>query len=269
MAKPQSIKLTKLPQMFDINKNFINFKSHLHVICANPFKAAIISQSQIDNPKIDSNKFLIDIKTQNEAQMYQFHDTINVDINSKFEQYYLMLKCDKESDAEISIETFKGNKSAELIKREQKYHEQQQEQAEYQAKMNEAQKRKEEEDNKPLLQKLFTLKNILYCLIIICICALIYVYFFNKSDSEDKSSVDKSINNDDTSENLNSSTKHEMKNGPTSDMQRPQNPRRFESSRNQEYEPSKYRKTNPEQKVSFGKSTDKYDKLKRFLNKDD
>ena len=42
MSNKQNITIKNIPQMIDINKNYQNFQSHFHVICANQFKFAIL-----------------------------------------------------------------------------------------------------------------------------------------------------------------------------------------------------------------------------------
>ena len=173
MTNVQDIKITSRPQLFDINKNFTNFKSKIYAISKKPFYATIISQSQIDDENINTNSLMLNVQTKNKNDDFQFYENISVNTNNKFQQYYLIIKSGEENeeiDSKIVIETIEIPRSEKLV-----------EQDKQQLKQRE---QVQKEEDKPLLSKIFTLKNILYMVIIICVVLLLY-YFFTKSDKKD------------------------------------------------------------------------------------
>ena len=123
MTNVQDIKITSRPQLFDINKNFTNFKSKIYAISKNPFYATIISQSQIDNENTDINSLMLNVQTKNKNDDFQFYENISVNTNDKFQQYYLIIKSgekDEETESKIVIESFQIPRSEKLVEQDKK-----------------------------------------------------------------------------------------------------------------------------------------------------
>ena len=48
MSNIKQVKISTIPQMFDINTDFKNFKVQYHVISSVLFKSGVVSQTQLD-----------------------------------------------------------------------------------------------------------------------------------------------------------------------------------------------------------------------------
>ena len=159
MSNIKQVKISTIPQMFDINTDFKNFKVQYHVISSVLFKSGVVSQTQLDEDGPIMNDKCSTLENS-KKELYEIKNTLQVTKNNEFEPYFLAIIGKQEGDASVGIKIEKLPDD-EIIKSEE------QEQIVEKYDQSEIQKKES------LFTKLFNLRTIMYVIIFICAALLL------------------------------------------------------------------------------------------------
>ena len=160
MSNIKQVKISTIPQMFDINTDFKNFKVQYHVISSVLFKSGVVSQTQLDEDGPIMNDKCSKLENS-KKELYEIKNTLQVTKNNEFEPYFLAIIGKEEGDASVGIKIEKLPDD-EIIKTEEPQQ------------IVEKYEKAEVNTEDTLFSKIFNVKTLMYVLIFICIALLVY-----------------------------------------------------------------------------------------------